>query len=186
MWHIFSPYQALLNLTPPRHPCCAVLCPTRRSVVPAVSCGRHEDFVSSRTGLGQSGRSFGCTGAVACVCMSCVHLHRHLSSSSPLCPVSQVIDEIGRDVNRTFPSHRLFQEDGPGQGALKRVLERYAILDPAIGYCQGMGFLAALLLQYLHEHDAFYALVSLMNVRIRVWRLIVLLYFFCCVNCLSS
>lgn len=87
--------------------------------------------------------------------------------------IFQVIDEIGRDVNRTFPSHRLFQEGGPGQSALKRVLERYAILDPAIGYCQGMGFIAALLLQYLHEFDAFYALVSLMNVSDRMHSIIV-------------
>lgn len=75
----------------------------------------------------------------------------------------QVAEDISRDVNRTFPYHRLFQEGGPGQGALTRVLQRYAILDPAIGYCQGMGFLAALLLQYLQEFDAFYALVSLMT-----------------------
>lgn len=88
-----------------------------------------------------------------------------LTHSHSLCN-SQVVDEIGRDVNRTFPSHKQFQEGGPGQEALRRVLQRYAILDPAIGYCQGMGFLTALLLQYLHEHDAFYALVSLMNVRV--------------------
>mmetsp|Transcript_11856 Transcript_11856/g.26597 ORF Transcript_11856/g.26597 Transcript_11856/m.26597 type:complete len:300 (+) Transcript_11856:152-1051(+) len=70
---------------------------------------------------------------------------------------AQVIDEIGRDIDRTFPQHEFFiQEESPGQVALLRVLIRYAAVDPEVGYCQGMGFLAALFLTYMPEEQAFY------------------------------
>jgi hypothetical protein len=50
-----------------------------------------------------------------------------------------------------------------GQQQLRRVLRAYAAYDPDVGYCQGMNFLAALLLMYLpREEDAFGALVMLM------------------------
>ena len=47
-----------------------------------------------------------------------------------------------------------------GQTALFRVLVAYAQADPAVGYCQGMGFIAAVLLSYLTEEDAFRALYT--------------------------
>ena len=40
---------------------------------------------------------------------------------------------------------------------------RYAALDVEVGYCQGMGFLAALFLTYMTEEDAFYCLVAVLN-----------------------
>lgn len=53
--------------------------------------------------------------------------------------VSQVtIDEIERDIDRTFPRHVLFAEDGgAGQTALRRVLTLYAALDPEVGHHNG-------------------------------------------------
>jgi hypothetical protein len=46
------------------------------------------------------------------------------------------------------------------------VLAAYAMLDPEIGYTQGMNFLAGLLLSFLpREEDAFGALVLLMQER---------------------
>lgn len=51
----------------------------------------------------------------------------------------RVVDEIERDVDRTFPRHFLFQEkDGIGQRSLRRILQMYAVIDPEVGYCQGM------------------------------------------------
>ena len=32
----------------------------------------------------------------------------------------------------------------------------YAVTDPEVGYCQGMGFIGAMLLTYMSEDDAFY------------------------------
>ena len=49
-----------------------------------------------------------------------------------------------------------------GQTALFRVLIAYAQADPVVGYCQGMGFIVAVLLSYLAEEDAFLALHVLM------------------------
>eukprot|EP01039_Chlorochromonas_danica_P011630 gene11630-13041_t len=79
--------------------------------------------------------------------------------------ISQVtIDEIERDIDRTFPRHVLFTEDnGLGQNALRRILRYYASLDPEVGYCQGMGFIAALFLTYMTEEDAFYTFYAVMN-----------------------
>jgi hypothetical protein len=46
------------------------------------------------------------------------------------------------------------------------ILKAYAALDPEVGYCQGMNFLAGVLLMYLpSEADAYGALVVLMQQR---------------------
>ena len=43
-----------------------------------------------------------------------------------------------------------------GQTSLRRVLLRYAVVDEDVGYCQGMGFIAAILLTYMSEDEAFW------------------------------
>ena len=73
-------------------------------------------------------------------------------------------DEISRDITRTFPKHQMFRDAGGlGQRSLFHVLRAYNVYDPKVGYCQGMGFIAALLLCYMPEEDAFWLLVSLMS-----------------------
>ena len=53
-----------------------------------------------------------------------------------------------------------------GQMSLLRVLRAYAVHDPEVNYCQGMNFLAALLLIWMpSEADAFGGLVVLMEER---------------------
>eukprot|EP00164_Ancoracysta_twista_P007120 GFYU01010055.1.p1 GENE.GFYU01010055.1~~GFYU01010055.1.p1 ORF type:complete len:400 (+),score=74.13 GFYU01010055.1:145-1344(+) len=72
--------------------------------------------------------------------------------------------DIHRDISRTFPKHVFFRErDGMGQRSLFNVLRAYSIHDPVVGYCQGMGFITALLLLYMSEEDAFWMLVCLMQ-----------------------
>ena len=72
--------------------------------------------------------------------------------------------DIIRDINRTFPSHVYFQQrHGPGQRALYNVLKAYSVYDREVGYVQGMGFLAGLLLLYMGEVDAFWLLVALLK-----------------------
>jgi len=69
-----------------------------------------------------------------------------------------------RDLSRTFPTHALFLgADGIGQRQLFRVLRAFAVYDPRVGYCQGMGFIAATLLTQMGEEDAFWAFVVLMK-----------------------
>lgn len=76
---------------------------------------------------------------------------------------SKFAKEIERDVNRTFPLHSKFQEErGPGQKALFNVIKAYSVMDEEVGYCQGMGFVAATLLMHMGEEDAFGCLVYLL------------------------
>lgn len=79
-------------------------------------------------------------------------------------PSHDSLTVIQNDLDRTFPRHELFKSrKGDGQNSLYRVLYAYACHDTDVGYCQGMGFLAALFLMYYTEEDAFYCLVSLLN-----------------------
>ena len=53
-----------------------------------------------------------------------------------------------------------------GKQGLQRVLRAYAAYDPEVNYCQGMNFLAALLLIWMpSEAEAFGGLVVLMQER---------------------
>jgi len=76
----------------------------------------------------------------------------------------RVKDEIERDIDRTFPNHVLFESsNSKGQSALRRLLQRYAAIDPDVGYCQGMGFIAGLLLTYMTEETSFYCFTVILN-----------------------
>jgi hypothetical protein len=80
------------------------------------------------------------------------------AARAPVAP--DVLAAVARDIARTFPRHPLFSAtraeagDGAcgsstasaGQAALARVLVAYARGDPRVGYCQGLNFIAALLL----------------------------------------
>ena len=69
-----------------------------------------------------------------------------------LLPSSAYDPEICRDLARTFPDHAFFNDsDGEGQRALFNVLHAYAVFDPSVGYCQGMGFVVGLMLTYMSE-----------------------------------
>lgn len=56
------------------------------------------------------------------------------------------------------------EENGLGQTSLRHLLHWYAALDPDVGYCQGMGFIAALFLTYMIEEQAFYTFYTVLNV----------------------
>ncbi|OZJ03981.1 hypothetical protein BZG36_04047, partial [Bifiguratus adelaidae] len=54
---------------------------------------------------------------------------------------------ILRDVGRTFPHVEYFKEsEGRGQTAMANLLKAYALLDNEVGYCQGLAFIAGVLL----------------------------------------
>lgn len=72
------------------------------------------------------------------------------------------IRQIDLDVNRTYRDHIMFRERyGLKQQALFNILGAYSVYNLEIGYCQGMSQIAALLLMYLNEEDAFWALAVL-------------------------
>ncbi|XP_055633697.1 TBC1 domain family member 1 isoform X2 [Toxorhynchites rutilus septentrionalis] len=67
------------------------------------------------------------------------------------------------DLGRTFPDHKYYKDAlGVGQLSLFNLLKAYSILDPELGYCQGLGFICAVLLLHLEETDAFELLKHLM------------------------
>ncbi|KAJ8916569.1 hypothetical protein NQ315_000213 [Exocentrus adspersus] len=67
------------------------------------------------------------------------------------------------DLGRTFPNHSYFSSPlGPGQLALFNLLKAYSLLDPEVGYCQGLSFVAGVLLLHMEEDRAFFLLRHLM------------------------
>lgn len=52
---------------------------------------------------------------------------------------------------------------GEGQQKLFNILAVYASYNPEVGYCQGMAYVAAVLLMHMPEEDAFWALYCLME-----------------------
>ncbi|XP_075424049.1 TBC1 domain family member 1 isoform X3 [Ascaphus truei] len=67
------------------------------------------------------------------------------------------------DLGRTFPTHPYFSAQlGAGQLSLYNILKAYSLLDPEVGYCQGLSFVAGILLLHMSEEDAFRMLKFLM------------------------
>jgi TBC1 domain family member 10 len=73
-----------------------------------------------------------------------------------------VVEDIEKDIDRTFPTHSQFENGSAGQRDLKHLLECYAAVDPQTSYCQGMSFVAAFLLTYMVPEEAYYCFVSVM------------------------
>ncbi|KAJ1178803.1 hypothetical protein NDU88_004045 [Pleurodeles waltl] len=77
---------------------------------------------------------------------------------------SDEIRQIDLDVNRTFRNHIMFRDRyGVKQQALFDVLSAYSVYNTEVSYCQGMSQIAAILLMYLNEEDAFWALAQLLT-----------------------
>lgn len=51
-------------------------------------------------------------------------------------------------------------DEGRGKKALRRILRAYSVYDSEVGYCQGMNFLAGMLLTLLPEEESFWMLVG--------------------------
>ena len=73
-----------------------------------------------------------------------------------------LVETVTRDLHRTFPEHPLLRAKH-GQAALLRVLTAYSAYDAEVGYCQGMGFLAGMLLTRVTEPDAYFLLCRYMH-----------------------
>ena len=60
---------------------------------------------------------------------------------------ARVRDEIGKDLARTRTSERVRTEEG--QEEMRRVLLAIAYCMPDVGYCQGMNFIASVILSVM-------------------------------------
>lgn len=59
---------------------------------------------------------------------------------------------VSVSAGRTFPAHPYFSTAlGPGQLALFNLLKAYSLLDKEVGYCQGLSFVAGILLMHVSE-----------------------------------
>lgn len=67
------------------------------------------------------------------------------------------------DLGRTFPTHPYFSAQlGAGQLSLFNLLKAYSLMDKEVGYCQGISFVAGVLLLHMSEEQAFEMLKFLM------------------------
>ncbi|XP_029344086.1 USP6 N-terminal-like protein isoform X1 [Acyrthosiphon pisum] len=74
------------------------------------------------------------------------------------------VRQIDLDVNRTYREHINFRKRyNFKQQELFNILSAYSIYNLDIGYTQGMSQIAALLLMYLSEDEAFWALSNLIS-----------------------
>jgi len=107
--------------------------------------------------------------------------YARLKSTEPAARFKSAIDN---DLDRTFPTHVLFMDSSSspspssssstllpstssppssGKERLRNVLYAAANHDCDVGYTQGMGFIAALLLTLMTEEDAFWSLTALLD-----------------------
>ncbi|GAB2285221.1 hypothetical protein Dimus_019674 [Dionaea muscipula] len=77
--------------------------------------------------------------------------------------VTAATKQIDHDLPRTFPGHP-WLDTPEGHAALRRVLVVYSFRDSYVGYCQGLNYVAALLLLVMKtEEDAFWMLAVLLE-----------------------
>ncbi|XP_077979696.1 small G protein signaling modulator 3 homolog [Glandiceps talaboti] len=77
---------------------------------------------------------------------------------------SMTAKQIEKDLLRTMPSNACFSTlSSTGVPRLRRILRAIAWLYPEIGYCQGTGMMAAPLLLFLEEEDAFWVMCTIVE-----------------------
>ena len=75
-----------------------------------------------------------------------------------------VIEEIKRDVNRTFYTDKF--KSGKGKLFLINILSALAFIRPEIGYCQGMNFIAGALIDLIEEEEkVFWIFLSFIDIK---------------------
>ncbi|KAG6417055.1 hypothetical protein SASPL_124496 [Salvia splendens] len=77
--------------------------------------------------------------------------------------VTPATKQIDHDLPRTFPGHP-WLDTPEGHASLRRVLVGYSFRDSDVGYCQGLNYVAALLLVVMKtEEEAFWMLAVLLE-----------------------
>ncbi|KAF2072092.1 hypothetical protein CYY_006591 [Polysphondylium violaceum] len=71
-------------------------------------------------------------------------------------------EQIDLDIPRTFPNNKRFFTKRSKKDLLN-VLQSYSYHNSKVGYCQGMSYIAGVLLMFLSVEDSFWALVALLE-----------------------
>ncbi|XP_037051277.1 uncharacterized protein LOC119085120 [Bradysia coprophila] len=72
--------------------------------------------------------------------------------------------QIDSDVNRQFREHLDYRERySIKQKSLFNILVAYSMYNSEVGYCQGMSGVAGVLLMYMNEEEAFWALCTILS-----------------------
>ncbi|TFK23207.1 GTPase activating protein [Coprinopsis marcescibilis] len=66
-------------------------------------------------------------------------------------------EDIEKDLHRSLPEYAGYQSE-QGISSLRNVLQAYSFKNPELGYCQAMNILAAAILIYMSEEQAFWLL----------------------------
>ncbi|OQR87529.1 hypothetical protein ACHHYP_08558 [Achlya hypogyna] len=115
----------------------------------------------------QGPRAWACTAYLLPGLVGSDHRNSVRACDRPEAQAAQTLDDIEKDVGRTYPEHAYFQGDR-GKGELTNVLAAFAEHRPEIGYCQSMNFIVGILVLFLPEEDAFWLLAVLMD-RVLPW-----------------
>ena len=68
------------------------------------------------------------------------------------------------DIHRTFPDNRFFKEDKEGRTKLYNILVAYSEYNKGIGYCQGLNYVAGMIILVIRDEEkSFWLLVCLLE-----------------------
>ena len=76
-----------------------------------------------------------------------------LIANNEALPDQDTIDQIQKDIQRTYPKHISEEVKQEMLRKTKRILRVYAQLDPEVGYVQGMNSIVCALLYCMHQVD---------------------------------
>jgi hypothetical protein len=82
---------------------------------------------------------------------------------------SSVPSSIFSEDSLPTPDHSSLSVDASGhvsvsEAAIRRVLRSFCFACPHVGYCQGLNFVAANLLRWMGEEEAFWTLLQIVEV----------------------
>ena len=73
------------------------------------------------------------------------------------------LDQIEKDLKRTYVQHPYFNNDEKVQAALRRVLIAYCWRNPLVSYSQSFNYIAGLMLLHLSEEEVFWLFVAILE-----------------------
>ncbi|XP_014681573.1 PREDICTED: TBC1 domain family member 1-like [Priapulus caudatus] len=96
------------------------------------------------------------------------------AATDPQKPYDELLKELTShqhhillDLGRTFPQHAYFTKQlGAGQLALFNILKAYSLCDGEVGYCQGLSFVAAVLLLHMGNEEKAFCLLKFLMFRV--------------------